>query len=163
MVVNRAKCVLAQTSLEFLGYKVDTTGISPLPERVVAIKAAKTPKTVKDLQSFLGMLNYYRKFIPHAAHHLCPLFEALKGKPKKLHWSEQCQASFDAAKNALAKATLLRHPIPGAQLALTTDASKFAVGGVLEQKGPNGWEPLAFYSAKLQPNQRDWPPYDREL
>ena len=163
LVVNRAKCVLGKSSIEFLGYNVDTTGVSPLPDRVAAIRETKPPKTVKDLQSYLGMLNYYRRFIPHAAHHLYPLFEVLKGKPKTLNWTPDCQKSFEASKEALAAATLLHHPIPGAQLNITSDASKRALGGVLEQMGQTGWEPLAFYSAKLEPHQTLWPPYDREL
>ena len=113
------------------------------------------------------MVGYYRRFIPNAALHLFHLFEALKGpkasKPKTLNWTPECQASFEATKSALAAATLLFHPRPGAQLALTTDASNIAIGGVLEQRGPYGWEPLAFYSSKLEPNQQQWPPYDREL
>ena len=109
------------------------------------------------------MLNYYRRFIPNAAGHLFHLFEALKNKPKILKWSDDCQRSFNAAKEALAATTLLRHPLQNAPLAITTDASNTAIGGVLEQRGPNGWEPLAFFSAKLKPNQRLWPPFDREL
>ena len=163
MVVQRSKCVLGVSSLEFLGYHVDATGIAPLPERVVAIRSTTPPTSIKELQRFLGMVGYYRRFIPKAANHLYHLFEALKGKPKTLDWTPQCQESFDATKEALAKATLLFHPRPGAPLALTTDASNLAVGGVLEQRGPEGWEPLAFYSSKLADNQKMWPPYDREL
>ena len=163
LVIQRSKCVLGVDSLEFLGYKVDVKGISPLPDRVVAIRATKPPTSVKELQRFLGMVGYYRRFIPKAASHLYYLFEALKGKPKSLTWTPECQASFDATKEALASAALLFHPRPGAQLALTTDASNMAVGGVLEQRGPLGWEPLAFYSSKLKPNEQLWPPYDREL
>ena len=163
MVVQRPKCVLGVSSLEFLGYQVDTTGISPLKDRVTAIEKTTPPTTVKELQRFLGMVGYYRRFIPNAATHLFHLFEALKGKPKALEWTAECQKSFDATKAALAAATLLHHPRPGAPLALTTDASNIAIGGVLEQRGPNGWEPLAFWSAKLEPNQQQWPPYDREL
>ena len=167
LVVQRPKCVLGKSSLEFLGYQVDESGISPLPDRVVAISAAKPPTSVKELQRFLGMVGYYRRFIPNAAKHLYHLFESLKGpktsKPKVLNWTPDCQRSFEATKSALAAATLLFHPRPGAQLALTTDASNVAIGGVLEQRGPNGWEPLAFYSSKLEPNQQQWPPYDREL
>ena len=163
MVINAKKCVLGQTSLEFLGYHVDSSGISPLSDRVEAIRDAVPPTTVKELQSFLGLINYYRKFIPRAAEHLFHLFEALKGKPKTLEWTADCQRSFDAVKNALATTTLLHHPRQGAALALTTDASKYAIGGVLEQSTKDGWEPLAFYSAKLQDRQRLWPPYDREL
>ena len=163
LVVNRKKCVLGKSSLEFLGYRVDSSGISPLPERVQAIRETPRPTSVKELQRFLGMLNYYRRFIPNAAGHLFHLFEALKSKPKTLKWSDDCQRSFNAAKEALAATTLLRHPLQNAPLAITTDASNTAVGGVLEQRGPNGWEPLAFFSAKLKPNQRMWPPFDREL
>ena len=163
LVIQRSKCVLGVPSLDFLGYKVDATGISPLPDRVEAIRSTTPPTTVKELQRFLGMLGYYRRFIPKAANHLYHLFEALKGKPKSLTWTLECQQSFDATKEALASAALLFHPRPGAQLALTTDASDKAVGGVLEQRGPLGWEPLAFYSSKLKPNEQLWPPYDREL
>ena len=163
LVINKKKCVLAQPSIEFLGYLVDSNGISPLPHRVEAIRKVAPPTTVKELQSFLGMINYYRRFIPHAAHHMYALFELLKGKPKSLPWAAAQQKSFEAIKEALASAALLHHPRPSAQLALTTDASKLAIGGVLEQMGPDGWEPLAFYSAKLQRAQQLWPPYDREL
>ena len=163
MVVRRDKCVLGKSSLEFLGYHVDPSGISPLPDRVTAISAAAPPTTVKELQRFLGMVGYYRRFIPDAAQHLYHLFEALKGKPKTLTWTPNMQKSFDATKKALSEAALLHHPQPGATLALTTDASNTAIGGVLEQRGPKGWEPLAFYSSKLQPHQQSWPPYDREL
>ena len=163
MVVQRPKCVLGKSSLEFLGYQVDTTGISPLKDRVAAIEQTTPPTSIKELQRFLGMVGYYRRFLPNAATHLFHLFEALKGKPKTLEWTADCQKSFEATKAALATATLLHHPRQGAPLALTTDASNVAIGGVLEQRGPNGWEPLAFWSAKLEPNQQQWPPYDREL
>ena len=163
LVVNRKKCVLGQSSIEFLGYHVDSTGIKPLEHRVHAIRQVPPPTTIKELQSFLGMVNYYRKFVPHAAHHMAHLFDCLKGRPKTLTWTSDSQNSFDAIKEALAKAALLHHPRPSAPLALTTDASKLAIGGVLEQLGPKGWEPLGFYSSRLQRQQQLWPPYDREL
>ena len=163
LVTNRKKCILGRSSLEFLGYMVDENGISPLPDRVKAIRESKRPTSVKELQRWLGMVNYYRRFIPRAAHHLHHLFDALKGKPKELIWDSGCDASFEATKEALAQAALLHHPRSGAHLALTTDASQYAVGGVLEQWGGKGWEPLAFYSSKLNDSQQLWPPYDREL
>ena len=168
LVINRSKCVLGRTSLEFLGYKVDEHGVSPLPERVEAIRKQKRPTTIKELQRFLGMVNYYRRFIPRAAGHLFYLFDALKGKkktgrPRILDWTGECQDSFEAIKEALANAAMLRHPRPNAKLAITADASKFAIGAVLEQRGPLGWEPLGFFSARLQDKQPEWPPFDREL
>ena len=163
LVVNRAKCVLGVTELDFLGFHVNADGITPLPEKVEAIRAVKAPSTIKELQRFLGMVGYYRRSIRKSAHHMDALFEALVNKPKTLKWTTELESSFQATKEALAKAALLRHPRPNAQLALTTDASNVAMGAVLEQRGPNGWEPLAFYSSRLRGKQREWPPFDREL
>ena len=160
LVVNRAKCVLGVSELDFLGYHVNADGICPLPEKVEAIRATKAPTTIKELQRFLGMIGYYRRTIRKSAHHMDALFEALVGNPKTLKWTAELETSFQATKEALAKAALLRHPRPNANLALTTDASKVAIGGVLEQRGPSGWEPLAFFSARLRDKQREWPPFD---
>ena len=163
LVVNRKKCVLGKSKIEFLGHEVDSQGIRPLKEKVEAILQVKAPTSVKELQRFHGMINYYRKFVRAAAHHMCHLFEALAGKPKRLEWNDQLQYSFDSIKHALANATLLHHPDPSLPLAVTTDASDVAIGGVIEQRGPEGWEPLAFYSKKLSTSQKAWCPYDREL
>ena len=163
LVVNRKKCELGKSRLEFLGHLVDENGIRPSPEKVDAILATKEPTTIKQLQRFHGMVNYYRRFIHQAAHHLCALFDALQGKPKKLDWSDSLQKSFDAIKLALATAAMLHHPDPSLPLALTTDASDVAMGGVVEQRGPKGWEPLAFFSKKFEKTQKEWCPYDREL
>ena len=163
LVVNRKKCILGKSSIEFLGHLVDANGIRPLPEKVEAIRRVKAPTTVKELQRFLGMVNYYRRFIPKAAHHLFFLFEALGDKPKRLQWDKNMQESFDAIKNALANATMLHHPDSALPLAITSDASNVAIGAVIEQRGPKGWEPLAFFSKKLSDSQQKWSPYDREL
>ena len=166
LVLNRAKCVLGKPQLEFLGYFVNKDGVKPVPERVKAIRETIAPVSVTELRRFIGMVNYYRRFIPRAAHHLFHLFGALKGKPKKLAWTPDCQAAFQSVKNALSNATMLHHPRLGATLSLTSDASKTSTGAVLEQRGPKGFEPLAYYSSKLsteKPDQTVWPPFDREL
>ena len=163
LVVNRKKCILGEASIEFLGHLCDANGIKPLPCKVEAIRKVKPPTTIKELQRFLGMINYYRRFIKSAAYHLFHLFEALGSKPKRLLWSPEMQASFDAIKEALANATMLHHPDPSLPLSLTTDASDVAIGAVIEQRGPQGWEPLAFFSKKLSDSQQKWSPYDREL
>ena len=112
LVVNRKKCILGASSIEFLGHLCDRNGIKPLPAKVDAIREVKPPTTVKELQRFLGMVNYYRRFIKAAAHHLFHLFEALGDKPKRLEWNANMQESFDAIKNALANAAMLHHPDP---------------------------------------------------
>ena len=93
----------------------------------------RQPMTVKALQRFLGMLNFYRRFLPGIAVVLRPLTDALAGTPKRLQWSSQMMSSFNEAKSRLAKATLLVHPKSSAQLRLRTDASEKAVAGSLHQ------------------------------
>ena len=163
LVVNRKKCILGKPNIEFLGHEVDSQGIRPLKEKVEAILAVKPPTSIKELQRFHGMVNYYRRFVKAAAHHMFELFESLAGKPKKLEWNDKLQYAFDSIKQALANSTLLHHPDSSLPLAVTTDASDLAIGGVIEQRGPEGWEPLAFYSKKLTKGQQAWCPYDREL
>ena len=90
-----------------------------------------TLTSIKELQRYLGALNYYRRFIPHVAAILSPLYEALRGKPKGLQWTDACSEAFNKSKEALANATMLVHPVDGAPLALTVDASVVAIGGVL--------------------------------
>ncbi|GFV08843.1 transposon Tf2-11 polyprotein [Trichonephila clavipes] len=82
---------------------------------------------------------------------------------EQLQWNDAATLSFKASKEAIAKATLLKHPIPGAQLSLWVDASNVAVGGSLMQLSNDQWEPLAFYSSKLNKSQKNWSTYDREL
>ena len=163
LVVNRKKCILGVSSVEFLGHLVDANGIRPLPEKVEAIRKVKTPTSIKELRRFLGMVNYYRRFVQSAAHHLYYLFDALKASPKRLSWSENMESSFVAIKDALANSTMLHHPDASLPLAITTDASDVAMGAVIEQRGPKGWEPLAFFSKKFSDTQQNYCPYDREL
>ena len=163
LVVNRKKCILGVSTIEFLGHLCDQNGIKPLPAKVDAIRKVSPPTTIKELQRFLGMVNYYRRFIKAAAHHLFHLFDCLGNKPKKLEWNDNMSKSFEAIKSALANAAMLHHPDSKLPLAITSDASKVAMGAVLEQRGPKGWEPLAFFSKKFSTPQQEWPPYDREL
>ena len=83
LVVNIKKCVFAQSSLHFLGHLVSAAGIEPLPEKVRAIVNLPTPSDKKALERFLGMMNFYHRFLPGIAKRLAPLTEALKGKSKK--------------------------------------------------------------------------------
>ena len=88
------------------------------------------PETVIALQEFVGMVNFYHRFIPAAAQLMSPLFEALTSQTKTLVWNDTMTQAFDDIKKALAKATLLVHDAP---ISLTTDASDRAVGAVLQQ------------------------------
>ncbi|GFW36264.1 hypothetical protein TNCV_4931261 [Trichonephila clavipes] len=154
-----SKCIFGVTSIKFLGFKVSESGIEPLSDRVDCILNFPQPTTLTQLRRFLGLFNFYRRFVPKAAHLLAPLNKFLEGiknfkKSKKvscknlrdsIQWTEEAEQAFNDAKNALADATLLRHPIPGAKLSLWTDASDKAVGGSLMQLCQNNWEPVAFF------------------
>ncbi|GBN71374.1 Transposon Tf2-8 polyprotein [Araneus ventricosus] len=159
------------------GFKLSENGIEPLPDRVNCILEFPQPTTLTQLRRYLGIFNFYRRCIPKAADILEPFVKFLEGhKNKKKHprsnahssteqlqWSDAATLSFKASKEAIAKATLLRHPIPGAQLSLWVDASNVAVGGSLMQLSNNQWEPITFYSSKLNKSQKNWSTYDREL
>ena len=109
------------------------------------------------------MVNFYRRFLPAAAHKMVPLFSALQGKPKDFQWTDTTEDAFVETKNMLADATLLAHPDPQAPISIATDASDVAVGAVLQQYVRNTWVPLAFFSRKLQPPERKYSAFDREL
>lgn len=166
VLINTSKCVFGQSKVSFLGHEISSDGTKPMPEKVRAIEEFPLPTTVKELRRFLGMLNFYRKFLPQAAKIEAPLNGLLVGSSKsstKIEWTETTREAFKQCKNLLAEATLLAHPRPNAKVALVCDASDVAIGAVVQQQVDNGWEPLGFFSRKLSVSQRKYCPYDREL
>lgn len=113
------------------------------------------------------MMNFYRRFIPGAAAIQAPLHTLLGGAQTKrsqpLELNAELTEVFESCKYRLAQAALLAHPDSKAELAVQTDASDVAIGAVLQQRRGDTWEPLAFFSRKLNSAQRKYSPYDREL
>ena len=163
LVINPAKCEFGKSELDFLGHRVGSTGTCPLPAKVEAIAAFPRPSTLKGLQEFVGMVNFYHRFVPRAAHALRPLYKMIAKKKRTLEWSEDTESAFHTARELLRSAALLSYPDPAADTALTVDASDVAVGGVLEQRSSRGWRPLAFFSRALQPAEQKYSAFDREL
>ena len=163
LVVRKDKCVFGVRELDYLGHKVTTAGILPMPERVSAIRDFPVPKDKGGIQRFLGMINYYHRFLPRIAGKLAPLHVASAGKGKEITWTPECQQAFDLAKSALADATLLHHPRPSAATSITVDASDTDMGGQLEQLHGKVWKPIAFFSRKLSPAESKYAAFDREL
>ncbi|KAK3797489.1 hypothetical protein RRG08_040971 [Elysia crispata] len=165
LVVRLEKCIFGQKSIEFLGHQVSESGSIPLPSKVRAIENFPRPHNFKGLQEFLGMINFYHRFIPHAAALLRPLYSALKkSKPHQIiHWTNDTCEPFTSSKAALADATRLSHPKSGASISLTSDASDQAVGAVLEQYVDGFWQPLAFFSKQLRLPEQKYSTFDREL
>jgi transposase InsO family protein len=167
VLINSSKCVFGVPEVKFLGYIVNARGTCPLQEKVEAILSFPLPANVKQLRQFLGMINFYRRFLPSAARIQAPLNDLLAGDETSaktiLVWTPELQAAFLECKNSLSQATLLAHPDLNAELAIVTDASDTSIGAALQQRTSRGWEPLAFFSRKLNTAQRNYGAYDREL
>ena len=131
-----------------------------------AIRDFSLPRTQRKLREFLGMVNFYHRFVPSCAQTLQPLHDLLKTAPKgtaPLTWTEASTVTFQSMKDALANATLLVHPQLEAPTCILTDASSSAVGAVLQQQIDTTWCPLAYFSWKLTPAQQKYSTFDREL
>lgn len=165
--LNVNKCIFGVPEINFLGYVIDSKGMRPTTEKVSAILNYPKPQTVVDLRRFLGMINFYRRNLPHAAEKQAPLNSFLVGSKKndkrKIDWSPEAENAFSQIKNDLANATAIAHPLPAAKLRIVSDASDFAMGAALEQHFNDAWEPLAFFSRKFSPAQTKYSAYDREL
>lgn len=165
IVINPSKCLFGVAALDFLGHRVDSSGISPLPEKITAIKEFPPPQSLTKLREFLGMANFYRRFIPHCADLMQPLTDLLssKVKNKPIQLTDIQLQAFEGVKQAIAQTTMLRHPSSNAPLTLMVDASDFAVGGVLQQLINGEWHPLSFFSKRLQQAESKYSTFGREL
>ena len=163
VAINPKKCIFGVSSIQFLGHHITANGIRPMEEKVETIKNFPEPDSLKKVRRFLGMFNFYRRFIPSCASIVQPLTDLLKCDPKKFHLSNQAKEAFVNAKEALSKVVMLSHINPKATLILCTDASQIAVGAVLQQKINDAVTPLAFFSKKLEPAQTRYSTFGREL
>ena len=159
---KKDKCHFFEDSVEFLGHMIDAKGIHTTPDKLQAIVDALAPRNVNDLRSFLGLLNYYRKFIPQFATILHPL-NALLRKNAKWNWSPECQKSFESAKAALSSSSLLAHYNPTLPIRLAGDASAYGIGAVIAHVMPDGSEhPVAFASHTLTSAEKNYSQREKE-
>ena len=165
LLIRPDKCDFGRDEITFLGYNISSQGIQPLPDRVQAILEYPLPETAKKLQKFLGMINFYHRFIPRASVILRGLHTLSRSRPstKQLAWSEDDKKSFNEVKHLLSRATLLAFPRENAELGLSTDASDKGMGAVLEQRVRGVWQPLAFFSRAIDSAQTKYSAFDREL
>ena len=145
MRLKKSKCHFMLPSIEYLGHKISDKGTQPTKGKVRAIVKAPAPNNVTQLKAFLGMLNYYAKFLPKLSSKLAPLYKLLQ---KKVPWSwgEEQRQAFQEAKEALTSAKVLVHYDPSKKLILSCDASPYGVGAVLSHKLEH---PVAFASRSL--------------
>ncbi|CAF0725133.1 unnamed protein product [Brachionus calyciflorus] len=148
--IKPSKCTWFARKTKILGHIVSGDSIEMEDEKVEAVKKRQPPKNIKQLQSFLGLCNYYRKFIKNYAEIAAPMFKLLK--TDKFVWSEPEQKSFEALKKALISKPILRQPNFSRKFILHTDASSYAIGAVLTQVDENGNEYVVSYNSRLLKN-----------
>ena len=160
--IKRPKCRFMQTQIEFLGHVIDQHGISPAPGKVDAVVNAPRPKNLTELRAFLGLLNYYGKFLPDLATKLHPLNKLLK-KQQEWKWTRECDTAFNWAKQALTSAQVLVHYNPELPIRVAADASAYGIGAVLSHVLGDGSErPIAYASRTLSASEKNYSQIEKE-
>ncbi len=157
-----SKCEFGKSQTEFLGHIVGNGGIRMLPTKVQAILDWPILTDVTSVRSFLGLCNYYRRFVNRYSMIAAPLFDLLRAD-KPFAWTQSQQQSFDQLKQAMTSAPILALPDYNKEFYICTDASGYGIGGVLCQLYDSVYRPLMFISHKLTGAELNWPTHDKEL
>jgi len=156
LYIKLEKCEFDVTETTFLGYILSKDGLKVDPEKVKAILDWPVPSNVKEIQSFIGLCNYYRIFIKDFAKIARPLHK-LTRKNVPFLWGSDQQKSFDKLKELFTSAPILRNPDSNKPFIVETDASNFAVGAILSQEFAGQLHPIAFISTSLTKSQLNYP------
>ena len=155
------KCLFFATHINFLGYRISPEGITMKDDRIDTIKAMPTPTSKKQVQSFLGMCNYYRLFIHNFAHIADPIYKLLR-KNQRFAWGTEQQEAAQILKDKLASAPVVKYPDFEKPFFIHTDASNVGIGAVLMQKHQSKLHPIMYISKTLNEAQRRYPATKKE-
>lgn len=155
------KCQFFQDKISYLGHVVTKDGVLPDKDKVSAIMGMKQPTNVKEVRGFIGVTNFYRKFIPNYSQIASPLLD-LTHKFAHFNWSRECEEAFQKLKHALCHPPLLAYPDMKRPFIVSCDASDKAIGAVLSQDFGEGERPIQYMSQRLSKSQRNWPVVQRE-
>ena len=160
--LKRSKCSFMMSKIEYLGHVIDEHGIHPTEDKVKAIQEAPRPKNVSELRSFIGILNYYGKFLSNLSSKLAPLYKLLQNH-SRWKWTDNQEQAFQAAKQALHADTLLVHYNEDLPLVLACDASPQGIGAVLSHIMPDGAEKsIAYASRTLTKAEKNYSQLEKE-
>ncbi|UYV64395.1 K02A2.6-like [Cordylochernes scorpioides] len=159
--LKKEKCLFLQKEIEYLGHLVTEEGIRPLDHKVQAIQKAKTPTNISELRSFLGLVNFYGKFIPNLPELLKPLHELLH-KKRPWVWTKECGEAIDKCKNSITSERVLVPYDTTLPLCLATDASQIGVGAVLSHIIEGQERPIMFASRTLSEAERNYSQIEKE-
>jgi len=157
------KCEFHSDSIEYLGYVLSPTGLTMSDAKVKTIQEWPEPKKVKDIQSFLGFANFYRRFIFNYSDIVIPLTH-LTRKDTPWNFDENCRKAFNTLEQAFTTAPILTHWVPDAQLVVETDASDYALAAILSiMTKDNEIHPIAFHSRTFSAPELNYDTHDKEL
>lgn len=163
LTLNPEKCSFMLPEINFLGHKLDRSGIQPVDENIKKITDFPIPNTVKKVRRFIGLVSYFRRFVPKFSELTAPLTNLIR-KRKKFQWTPTAQKSFEILKQKLSEPPILTHPNFNKQFILSTDSSDNALGASLGQKDENGIiHPIAYFSKKLNDTQLRYTIMEKEL
>ena len=155
--LKKDKCTFLQDAVEYLGHKIDAEGRHTLPGKIVAVRSAPEPRNVAKLRSFLGMLNYYAKFIPNLSTLVHPL-NALLQRSKQWKWSTNCARAFKLNMPCCQPQFWFTMTLP-----YLGDASAYGIGAIISHILPDGSEkPIAFASRSLSPSEQNYAQIEKE-
>lgn len=150
---NMDKCVFYKDEVLYLGYVINRFGKQPDPQRVEAIRKLPVPRDIKQIEAFIGKINYYNKFIRNFSN-LCAPLNRLRQKDVKWNWDKSCQRAFDTLKEQLSEATMLVHFDMKLPIILATDASSYGIGAVIMHRYADGTENRSRTRPRHSPPQR---------
>ncbi|GLB39299.1 putative retrotransposable element tf2 155 kda protein type 1-like [Lyophyllum shimeji] len=158
------KCEFERTEVEYLGLIISHGTASMDPVKVAGVAEWPVPRNKKEVQSFLGFTNFYRRFIRDFSHHARPLFD-LTAKDVAWTWGSGQQDTFDSLKRAITSKPVLIFPDDDRPFRVEADSSDFATGAVLSQQSPEDekWHPVVFYSKSLNAVERNYEIHDKEM
>ncbi|KAK4684314.1 putative transposase, partial [Tremellales sp. Uapishka_1] len=157
------KCEFHKNQVEFLGFVIKSDGIIMDTKKIESVLSWPTPKNVHDIRVFLGFANFYRRFIKNYSSTVTPL-TALTVKDQPFAWTQRTQQAFDQIKSSFQTATMLSHFDPQQNIVVETDASDYAIAGVLSQPNHQGiLHPVAFFSRKMAPAELNYEIHDKEM
>lgn len=160
--LNPNKCNFLHKEISFLGHVVSHDGIKADPKKIEAIVKYPVPKCVKEIQSFVGLAGYYRRFIPKFSEIASPLFKLLK-KGVDFNWDPFCDEAFSILKNALISTPILQYPDYSKEFHVTCDASLVALGAVLSQEYDNFELPIVYASRTINSAEKNYSAIEKEL
>ena len=155
------KCCFFKKHIQYLGHLISADGIQPLPEKLESIAKMPVPKNPKEVKQFLGLVGYYRKFVPRFAD-ISRVLTHLTKKDVEFKWTPECEKCFQILKEFLQQAPILRYPDPQASYTLYTDASKYAYAGILTQHNNGTDHPITYVSRLFRGSQLNWATLTKE-